>query len=223
MYVGVVRYPGSNCDFDTIKFFEKYGHRTEFIWYTESEANNYDIVVIPGGFAFGDRVYSKATHDYHIDPGKLASESPVANIIRGADKKGTPILGICNGFQVLTNIGLLPGKLVQNDSKDFFCGHILCEVIGASFFHDKDLQNKEISIPVAHGYGRYSVSDGEYKDLINDNLIFLKYKSINPNGSMYDIAGVMNKNGNMFGMMPHPERSLEADVLIKAIEQYVAR
>ena len=223
MKIGVIRYPGSNCDFDTLKFFKKYGHSAEFIWYGVSEGGDYDLLIIPGGFAFGDRVYSKATHDYHIDPGKLASESPVANFIREANKKGLPILGICNGFQILTNMGLLYGELVENDSKDFFCDHLTCEIIGQSFFHDSELAGVDISIPVAHGYGKYVISDTEYKELMEHNLIFLKYKDHNPNGSMCNIAGVMNKKGNIFGMMPHPERSLQSDLLIKAIEKYVTR
>ena len=223
MNVGVVRYPGSNCDFDTIKFFERYGHQAEFIWYKNNRSEDYDLVVLPGGFAFGDRVYSKATHDYHIDPGKLASESPVADFIREANKKNIPILGICNGFQILTNMGLLHGELVANDSKDFFCDHLVCEVVGQSFFHDADLLNKDISIPVAHGYGKYTVSDEDYAELLEKRLIFLKYKDFNPNGSMHNIAGIMNKQSNIFGMMPHPERSKDSDLLIKSIEKYVTR
>ncbi len=118
--VGIVRFPCSNCDFDTLKFFKNFGHKPEFIWHTETKSKPFNLIVLPGGFAFGDRVYKKATGKYSIDPGAQAIKSPVMEIVYQAAKSGRPILGICNGFQILTQAGLLPGKLVQNKQKKFF-------------------------------------------------------------------------------------------------------
>src|ERR1700722_17165697 len=124
--VGIVRFPGSNCDFDTFNYFKKYGHRPFFIWYTDTKLPPLDLLVLPGGFAFGDRSYRKATGSYTIDPGKLALKSPVMKAVHSAAKRGTPILGICNGFQILVKAGLLPGMLERNDSRKFFCDYVIC-------------------------------------------------------------------------------------------------
>ena len=119
--VGIVRFPCSNCDFDALKFFQKFGHKPFFIWYKETKLPKLDLLVLPGGFAFGDRVYKKATGKYVIDPGEQAISSPVMKLVREATYRNIPILGICNGFQILVKAGLLPGKLLQNKSKKFYC------------------------------------------------------------------------------------------------------
>src|SRR3989344_2986887 len=156
--VGIVRFPGSNCDFDTLNYFKKSGHKAFFVWYKDKKLPVHDLLVLPGGFAFGDRFYKKATHTYTIDPGTLALTSPVMAPLRKAAKKGTPILGICNGFQILVKSGLLPGKLVQNDSKKFFCDYLDTKITGESFFDDRSMLGKTFKVPVAHGYGKYVVS-----------------------------------------------------------------
>ncbi|MEK7559272.1 MAG: phosphoribosylformylglycinamidine synthase I [Patescibacteria group bacterium] len=219
--VGIIRFPCSNCDFDTLKFFKKFGHDAFFIWYKESKLSKIDLLVLPGGFAFGDRVYKKATGKYVIDPGEQAISSPVMNVVSKAAEKKIPILGICNGFQILVKAGFLPGKLLQNKSKKFFCDFVSCKITGDSFFHDKNLIGKIFRIPVAHGYGRYVIGKTELTDLKKNNQIFLKYQGFNPNGSIGNIAGVTNEYKNIYGLMPHPERSKDGKYFIKAIEKYV--
>ncbi|MBC7836650.1 phosphoribosylformylglycinamidine synthase subunit PurQ, partial [Acetobacteraceae bacterium] len=204
--VGVVRFPGSNCDFDTINFFKKFGHSASFIWFKDTKLPKVDLIVLPGGFAFGDRSYKKATGAYIIDPGALAIAAPIMKVLRHAAKQGIPMLGICNGFQILVKAGLLPGKLIQNDSQKFFCDYVACEVTGPSFFNDTHMLGKTYSVPVAHGYGKYFVSKSEATALKKNKQVFLKYKGFNPNGSAQNIAGVTNKQKTIFGMMPHPER-----------------
>lgn len=221
MKVGIIRFPGSNCDFDTLNFFKKFGHLPEFVWYKETKLKPFDLIVLPGGFAFGDRVYKKATGKYIIDPGAQALNSPLMAAIEKAAKKGIPILGICNGFQILVKVGLLPGKLLQNRSKKFYCDITTCKVIGSSFFGDKSLKNKLFKLPVAHGYGRYKVLEKEYQDLKKNKQIFLEYVNFNPNGSYKNIAGVSNKEKTIFGMMPHPERSTDGKYFMKGLEKYV--
>lgn len=223
MKVGVVRFPGSNCDFDALNFFKKFGHKAEFVWYKDTTLPHYDVLVLPGGFAFGDRLYTKATGRYRIDPGALAVRSPVLRAIKQAARSGMPILGICNGFQILVKAGLLPGKLIQNYSKKFFCDYVRCRVGGTSFFGDESLVDKTFTIPVAHGYGKYVIQKNELKQLEKNGQIFLKYAKFNPNGSVAHIAGVSNAEKTIFGMMPHPERSSDGMYFIQAIEKYVAK
>lgn len=218
-----MRFPGSNCDFDTLNFFKKAKHSAEFVWYREIKLPQYDLLVLPGGFAFGDRLYTRATEHYRIDPGALAVRSPVLKAIRQAARSGLPILGICNGFQILVKAGLLPGKILRNNSKKFFCDYAACKVVGGSFFRDKSMQEKSFTIPVAHGYGKYVVSKNERGKLERSGQVFLKYTKFNPNGSVANIAGVSNPQGTIFGMMPHPERSSDARYFMRAIEKYVAK
>ncbi|MDP2593735.1 MAG: phosphoribosylformylglycinamidine synthase subunit PurQ [bacterium] len=217
----IVRFPGSNCDFDTLRFFRRFGHEAEFLWYKERSIPRVDLVVLPGGFAFGDRVYARATDAYVIDPGVQALQTPVMGALRTYAKRGGTILGICNGFQILVHAGLLPGALVRNVSGKFFCDIVPCTITGQSFFGDTRLAGKTIGIPVAHGYGRYRLAAPERAKLERENRIFLRYARENPNGSDDSIAGVVNESGTIFGMMPHPERSRDTGVFMRAIEKYV--
>ncbi|MDP3778953.1 MAG: phosphoribosylformylglycinamidine synthase subunit PurQ [bacterium] len=221
MNVGIIRFPGSNCDFDTLNFFTKFGHAAEFVWYKDTRALSFDLLALPGGFAFGDRVYSKATGSFTCDPGALALRSPVLKAIKKAAKAGVPILGICNGFQILVKAGLLPGALERNELKKFFCDYVVCSVSGASFFGSDSMRGKKFTIPVAHGYGRYMLSSGEREKYARSGQIFLTYAGFNPNGSIDNIAGVCNEQKTIFGMMPHPERSPDASYFMRAIESYV--
>jgi len=221
--VAIVRFPCSNCDFDTLKFFKRYGHNAYFVWHKERKFPDMDLLVLPGGFAFGDRVYKRATGKYVIDPGEQAISSPVMKIVYKAVDKRIPILGICNGFQILVKAGLLPGKLLQNKSKKFFCDFVNCKVIGNSFFNDKSMLGKTIKIPVAHGYGRYMIDRNRLGELKRNKQVFLKYQGFNPNGSIENIAGIANINENIFGLMPHPERSQDGFYFIRAIEKYVTK
>lgn len=218
--VGVVRFPGSNCDFDTLNYFQEHRFAPEFIWYKDSNWKPYDLLVLPGGFAFGDRVYERATQEYAFDPGKQAVVSPVMEIVHKTAQKGLPILGICNGFQILVHAGLLPGRLEKNASGKFFCDFTDCLAVGQSFFHDVSMLGRSFRIPVAHGYGRFTADEKSFERLSKDGQIFLKYLD-NPNGSFGDIAGVCNKKGTIFGMMPHPERSPDGHVFAKALKKYL--
>ena len=191
--VGIVRYPGSNCDIETMDYFGN--SNCIYIWHTMEDVNILDVIdllVLPGGFAFGDRIYNKATDEYTISPGTMALNSPVTIIIKKAVEKSIPIIGICNGFQILTQLNLLPGKLELNDCKKFMCKKVQCIVDNKGKHHVTELC-------IANSYGKYvnpSFDHDKYK-------IFLKYNDPYING----IAGICDSNYKIFGMMPHPERN----------------
>ncbi len=213
--VAIVRFPGSNCDFDTLRFFQRRGHNPQFLWHEESETPKADLLVLPGGFANGDRVFNRATESYSIDPGVQALKAPVMKTVYRWAKAELPILGICNGFQILVHAGLLPGALLRNEQEKFFCDDVDVRVEGKSFFGAQFMTGNVYRINVAHGFGRYS-GDG------HEN-VFLRYYGFNPNGSFEDVAGICNEDGNIFGMMPHPERADPATriLFLEAIEKYV--
>jgi len=199
--VGIIRYPGSNCDLDALAYFDN----SFFIWHTETEfPDNIDLLVIPGGFAFGDRVYNKATEKYCIEPGKMAIDSPVTAIIEEAVKRHTPILGICNGFQILIQLGLLPGTLLLNINEKF-----TCKQVSRWAHYEPDNENiYKTKMYIANSYGRYNISSDLYMNLEYDNQIFLRYgEMVEEVGSYNFVAGVCNKERTIFGMMPHPERN----------------
>ena len=195
MKVGIIRYPGSNCDYDTQRYFGGF-----FIWHTETSfnvLNGLDLLVIPGGFAYGDRYYNKATEDYTISPGTMALKSPVTAVIREAAKRKIPILGICNGFQILTQLNLLPGKLVFNNTKKFICKNVKC----IAYVDDKDKDTTvETNMYIANSYGNY------IKPINKTVHNFLMYAEDLPEYETR-IAGVHNDEKTIFGMMPHPERN----------------
>ena len=193
MKVGIIRYPGSNCDYDTQRYFGGF-----FIWHTETSfnvLNNLDLLVIPGGFAYGDRYYNKATEEYTISPGTMAINSPVTAVIREAAKRKIPILGICNGFQILTQLNLLPGKLLLNNTKKFICKNVKCVAYG-----ENNEVIAETNMYIANSYGNY------LKPLNKTVHNFLMYSENLPE---YETAtaGVHNDDKTIFGMMPHPERN----------------
>ena len=196
MRIGVIRYPGSNCFFDTIRYFGE--ENCVEIWHTEKElTENIHLLIIPGGFAFGDRYYEKATKSFEYNPGKMAKEAHVTTIIENAYQRNIPILGICNGFQILTKMGLLPGKLVQNEDQQFMSKKVKLKCTFTSpSFSVKDT----VEMYVANYYGNYQNSQ------INEDNIFLQYEDLK-NGSVHNIAGIHNDARTVFGMMPHPERN----------------
>ena len=198
MKIGIIRYPGSNCDYDVFKFFDYFKYCV-FIWHKETILPDIDILVIPGGFAFGDRYYEKATSKYTISPGQMAIESPVTKVILEAVEKNIIIIGICNGFQILTKLGLLPGSLEKNDSNKFECRHVTCNI---NIFGN----NYEEDLWIANSYGKYVVNEDDYKQLQEKDQIFLTYKNYS-NGSIGNIGGICNTNKTIYGMMPHPERN----------------
>ncbi len=192
MKVGIIRYPCSNGDNDMLRYFED----SFYIWHKETVLPKLDLLVIPGGFAFGDRYYEQATGEYVMDPGRMAMESPVSTVIIQAAKMGIPILGVCNGFQILIKLGLLPGQLVMNDEKQFVHKRRKCSVRG-----------QELELLVANKYGKYVGNDAD---------VFMTYED----GS---VAGV--KQNNVYGIMPHPERTnniefkkiLELDIALTSV------
>ena len=202
--IGIIRYPGSNCDFDMKRYFDD----SFFIWHKETEyPEGMTCLVIPGGFAFGDRLYHEATGKYTISPGTMAMQSPVTKIILEAAKRKTPILGICNGFQILVQLGLLPGQLLINKNEKFTCKEVAC------YLKYKTKQNnvfdKQFGLTIANSFGRYKISYEEYEKMDANHQLFLRYLNTDEVlniGSMENIAGVCNEEHTIFGMMPHPER-----------------
>ncbi len=208
MSIGIIRYPGSNCDFDTLRYFNKFSapFGCFFIWHDEIDfPDHMSLLVIPGGFAFGDRLYDKATDSYTISPGTMATKSLVTKVIMEAAKRKIPILGICNGFQILTQLGLLPGKLYLNDDKQFVCRRVQC----TGQFKTRDETISFLTdLYIANSYGKYHCDTCTYRQLRDNNQIFLEYVDDIPKvGSLHNIAGICNRDRNIFGMMPHPERN----------------
>lgn len=203
MKVGIIRYPGSNCDQDMLNYFEN----AFYIWHKEDVLTcAIDLLVIPGGFAFGDRYYKNATSEYVISPGQMALESPVTSIIKKAYENKIPILGICNGFQILTKLKLLPGELRLNNDKKFTCKSVQCAL-------SKNNEKEILSLQVANSYGNYYIEQEELQELKVNNQIILTYNDETyDNGSIEGIAGVCDKEHLVFGMMPHPERTNDESI-----------
>lgn len=199
MKFAVIRFPGSNCDRDLYNAAIKSGAEADYVDYRETSLDNYDGVLIPGGFSFGD----------YLRSGAMASVAPVTAAIKKLADEGRPVLGICNGFQILTEIGLLPGALIHNDSHTFISRNESLKIVNnQTAFTDQYEHNENVIFPIAHGEGHYYCSDETYEILVKTNQIVLTYNN-NPNGSRNDIAGIVNEAGNVCGMMPHPERALE--------------
>lgn len=199
--VGIAVFPGSNCDRDVHHVLNNVvGLQADFIWHTKDRISGYDAMIVPGGFAFGDRLRA----------GIIAAHSPIVAEIKRMAKDGTPVLGICNGFQILVESGLLPGALMMNDSLRFVCRWTKVKVQNNETpFTSEFSKKQEFDIPVAHGEGRYMVDSKLLKDLRKNNQIVLQYSNDDPNGSVSLIAAVCNEDGNVMGMMPHPERASE--------------
>ena len=207
MRVGIIRYPGSNCDNDMKRYF----YDSIYIWHKEDVLKyQIDLLVIPGGFAFGDRYYKNATSEYTIYPGKMAVESPVKKIIYWAVKAKIPILGVCNGFQILIQLGLLPGKLELNLDKKFTCKKV--KFVAGNII--KKYVDDNWTMQVANSYGKFTIDPNIAENLEKNNQIFLKYDDTEyNNGSINNIAGICSKNNLIFGMMPHPERSFDKSIM----------
>lgn len=202
MNVGIVVFPGSNCDRDVYHVLnDVIGISAEFVWHMEKTIDDYDAIILPGGFSYGDRLRA----------GVIAAQSPIVKTIKKKATQGLPILGICNGFQILVEAGLLPGALVNNVKLKFSCKWLEMEVLNVKTpFTNLFGINDRINIPIAHGEGRYVISDDKLQELYQNNQIVFKYKDQNPNGSTEMIAAVCNRNGNVMGLMPHPERACES-------------
>ncbi len=210
MIWGVVTFPGSNCDRDCVHVLrDVLGHEAVAVWHEERSLSGLDAVILPGGFSYGD----------YLRAGAIAATAPVMAAVRAVAARGVPVLGICNGFQILTEAGLLPGTLLRNRSLRFVCRDVYLRVeqIGTPF--TRGLQVGEVlRMPVAHAEGRYTAAGGTLDLLEASGQVVFRYcdargrviPQANPNGAARSIAGVCNAAGNVFGLMPHPERSAEA-------------
>ena len=200
MKFAVIVFPGSNCDNDAYYVIRNQLEvKVDFVWHKDSDLSNYDGIIIPGGFSYGD----------YLRAGAVARFSKIMNAIKLESTKGKAIIGICNGFQILVESGLLPGALITNKSTRFISKEIQLEVSNNESLFTKKYDNQEIiTMPIAHKQGNYFADDLLLKELEDNNQIAFKYIN-NPNGSCNDIAGIFNKQKNILGMMPHPERAAE--------------
>lgn len=209
MKFGVVVFPGSNCDHDChYALSEVLKQDVEYIWHQYPDVSGFDCIVLPGGFSYGD----------YLRTGSIARFSKVMNSIIDFAKKGGLVIGICNGFQILLESGLLPGAMLRNKTVKFICKHVDLRVDNINTpFTSNYKKGQVVSIPIAHGEGNYYIDENGLKDLIKNNQVAFRYSNPdgsisqehNPNGSVDNIAGIVNKKGNVLGMMPHPERCSE--------------
>jgi phosphoribosylformylglycinamidine synthase len=207
MKVSILQFPGTNCEYDTQHAFEELGATTEIIWHKSATIpEDTDLLVVAGGFSYGD----------YLRSGAIAKFSPVMKAVSSYAKDGGKVLGICNGFQVLTEAGLLPGALKRNNGLHFISKHHTLKVENNNNDFLKKLDNSDVvNIPIAHHDGNYYIDEAGLKELRDNNQILLTYcdangSVLNPNGSVDSIAGVCNKEKNVFGLMPHPERAMES-------------
>lgn len=200
MKFAVIVFPGSNCDLDMYHAIkDELGEEVEYVWHDAKDLSGFDGILLPGGFSYGD----------YLRCGAMANQSNVMSEVVKAAEAGKPILGICNGFQVLTEAGLLPGALLRNKNLKFMCRTVELKVVNnATQFTTGYEKDEIIQIPIAHGEGNYYCDDETLTRLKENNQIVFKYASEGPNGSIEDIAGIVNEKGNVLGMMPHPERAV---------------
>jgi len=200
MKVGIVVFPGSNCDEDAFHAAGKLlGHQPQMLWHKDHDLKGSELVILPGGFSYGD----------YLRCGAIARFAPVMEEVAAFAKKGGPVIGICNGFQILTEAGLLPGALLQNANRQYICQDVMLRTDKARTRFTSELKTGEtFRIPIAHGDGNYFIDDEGLKRLEGEGQVVFRYLQ-NPNGSRADIAGIVNSSGNVLGMMPHPERNAE--------------
>jgi phosphoribosylformylglycinamidine synthase len=209
MKFGVVTFPGSNCDYDAYKaVVESFGEEAVYIWHKDHDLQDVDVVILPGGFSYGD----------YLRPGAIARFSPVMREVVAHANRGRPVVGICNGFQIACEAGLLPGALLRNESLQFISAPVHLRVENAQTMFTSEYKPGDIiRIPIAHGDGRYTADEKTLDELESSSRIVFRYvdssgdpvASANPNGSMHSIAGIVSAEGNVLGLMPHPERALD--------------
>jgi len=208
MKVAVVTFPGSNCDYDLYKAIQQVGGEPTFVWHRERGLEGFDAVTLPGGFSYGD----------YLRAGAIARMSPVMEDVVAFADRGGPVLGICNGFQILCEAGLLPGALVKNASLRFESRDVWLHVESTGNLFTADYEVGDVlRIPMAHGEGNYQADEGTLERLEGEGRVIFRYvdasgaatDAANPNGSLHNIAGIVNERGNVLGMMPHPERAME--------------
>lgn len=200
MRFAVIVFPGSNCDVDMYHAVKDgLGEEVEYVWHNETDLSRFDAILLPGGFSYGD----------YLRAGAIARFSPVMGEVKKAAEEGKFVLGVCNGFQILLESGLLPGAMRRNQTLKFHCFQTKLKVVNNQTAFTKEYNQDElITIPIAHGEGNYYCDEATLAELKANNQIVFTYQE-NPNGSIIDIAGICNKKGNVLGMMPHPERAME--------------
>jgi len=202
MRCAVIVFPGSNCDFDLYKaanYIE--GIQAEYVWYTSESLDGFDAILVPGGFSYGDALRA----------GALAARAPILKALQRAADAGTHVLGICNGFQILTECGLLPGALHRNSGLRFICKTVNLEVSNTATPFTSGYAGRtstHVRLAIAHGEGNYTCDSDTLQKLEDNGQIVFRYSGVNPNGSLANIAGISNEAGNVLGMMPHPERAM---------------
>jgi len=208
--IGITVFPGSNCDRDVYHILNNILHvDANYIWY-KSSFEDFDCIIIPGGFTYGDRLRA----------GAIAAHSTIMDKIKELADDDVPILGICNGFQILVESGILPGALIVNESLNFICKWMNVVVTNTDTpFTNLYYKNQSISIPIAHGEGRFMIDNKSYNNIKKKNQITLEYQKHNPNGSLNRIAAICNEKGNVMGMMPHPERGSDKDLIPAGYDQ----
>jgi phosphoribosylformylglycinamidine synthase I len=228
--IGVVVFPGSNCDHDALHALNEVVRApAEFIWHQSQDLSGFDAVILPGGFSYGD----------YLRTGAIARFSPVMNAIATFARSGGIVLGVCNGFQILCEAGLLPGALTRNKGLRFVCRHVHVRVeTTATPFTSVGRVGQVLRLPIAHGEGSYVCDSATHAELTHNDQIVFRYctpdgrldPTANPNGSLDDIAGICNRDRNVMGMMPHPERAVEAAlgstdglVVLRSLVQSLAR
>jgi phosphoribosylformylglycinamidine synthase len=207
---GIVTFPGSNCDYDAFHAVtDALGEEAVYLWHKEHDLRGVDVVILPGGFSYGD----------YLRAGAIARFSPIMREVVAHAQRGAPVLAVCNGFQIACEAGLLPGALLRNANLQFVSRWIHIRVVNASTsFTNQYDRNDVLSIPIAHGEGRFTADPGTLRALEDDDRVVFRYvdardrsaADANPNGSMNDIAGIVSSGGNVLGMMPHPERAVDA-------------
>ena len=210
MKFGIVRFPGSNCDEDAFHAAaDVLGEEAVFLWHKDHDLQGADVVVLPGGFSYGD----------YLRAGAIARFSPIMREVAAHAERGGPVFGICNGFQILCEAGMLPGALLRNAEQCFICEPVRVRVENAgTMFTAGYREGQLLRLPIAHGEGRFTGDDGLLDRLEGSGQVVFRYVNAageptpdaNPNGSMRNIAGVVNERGNVLGMMPHPERAVDA-------------
>tara|TARA_B100001758_G_C18292112_1_gene547649 strand:+ start:236 stop:922 length:687 start_codon:yes stop_codon:yes gene_type:complete len=211
MKFGVVVFPGSNCDMDMVYVLEKImKQQVVRLWHKDTDLQEVDFIILPGGFSYGD----------YLRSGAIAKFSPIMSEIIGFANAGGYVMGICNGFQILTESGLLPGALLHNSSHKFICKNSYLKPINRNTVVTNKYEDNVFKVPIAHAEGRYFADEKTLKKLLDNNQILFRYSDkegnftdeANPNGSIMNIAGVSNKGKNVFGMMPHPERASDTEL-----------
>ena len=200
MKVGVVTFPGSLDDRDALRAIKLAGGTPVALWHGDHDLQGVDALVLPGGFSYGD----------YLRCGAIAAHSPIMSEVIDAAQRGMPVLGICNGFQMLVESGLLPGGLIRNDHGDFICRDQKLRVDNISTpWTSGYREGEEITIPLKNGEGGFIADDETLKRIEGENLVTFRYSEVNPNGSLHDIAGLRSEAGNVVGLMPHPEHAVE--------------